>query len=66
MARSDEAAAFFHAVYTAIQEVPYGKVTTYGHIAMLIGTRRFSPLISSPNHLSWPSSLTVQPNVLAK
>ncbi|KAF3766587.1 hypothetical protein M406DRAFT_60892 [Cryphonectria parasitica EP155] len=38
MARSDEAAAFFHAVYTAIQEIPQGKVTTYGHIARLIGT----------------------------
>ncbi|TQS31360.1 hypothetical protein Golomagni_08362 [Golovinomyces magnicellulatus] len=38
MARTDEAAAFFHAVYTAIQEIPHGKVTTYGHIAMLIGT----------------------------
>lgn len=38
MARSDEAAAFFHAVYTAVQQIPYGKVTSYGHIAKLIGT----------------------------
>ncbi|CAM1510617.1 Fc.00g009520.m01.CDS01 [Cosmosporella sp. VM-42] len=38
MPRSDEAAAFFHAVYTAVQEIPHGKVTTYGHIAMLVGT----------------------------
>ncbi|KFA72000.1 hypothetical protein S40288_08077 [Stachybotrys chartarum IBT 40288] len=38
MARSDEAAAFFHGVYTAIQQIPHGKVTTYGHIAALIGT----------------------------
>ncbi|ROV97417.1 hypothetical protein VMCG_06935 [Cytospora schulzeri] len=39
MPRSDEAAAFFHAVYTAVQEIPHGKVTSYGHIAKLIGTR---------------------------
>ncbi|KAF5001800.1 hypothetical protein FGRMN_775 [Fusarium graminum] len=38
MPRSDEAEAFFHAVYSAVQEIPYGKVTTYGHIAMLVGT----------------------------
>ncbi|KAI1652362.1 DNA binding methylated-DNA--cysteine S-methyltransferase [Daldinia loculata] len=38
MARSEEAEAFFHVVYTAIQQIPYGKVTTYGHIAKLIGT----------------------------
>ncbi|KAH6950761.1 6-O-methylguanine DNA methyltransferase [Fusarium avenaceum] len=38
MPRSDEAQAFFHAVYSAVQEIPYGKVTTYGHIAMLVGT----------------------------
>ncbi|KAJ4321162.1 Alkyltransferase-like protein 1 [Fusarium piperis] len=38
MARSDEAAAFFHAVYSAVQEIPHGRVTTYGHIAMLVGT----------------------------
>ncbi|KAI0130763.1 DNA binding methylated-DNA--cysteine S-methyltransferase [Daldinia grandis] len=38
MARSEEAEAFFHVVYTAVQQIPYGKVTTYGHIANLIGT----------------------------
>ncbi|TAQ84703.1 hypothetical protein B7494_g6977 [Chlorociboria aeruginascens] len=38
MPRSDEAQAFYHAVYSAIQEIPYGKVTSYGHIALLIGT----------------------------
>ncbi|KUJ18184.1 DNA binding methylated-DNA--cysteine S-methyltransferase [Mollisia scopiformis] len=38
MPRTDEAEAFFHAAYTAIQEIPYGKVTSYGHIAKLIGT----------------------------
>ena len=39
MPRTDEAEAFFHAVYSAIQEIPHGKVTSYGHIARLIGTR---------------------------
>lgn len=39
MARSEEAEAFFFAVYQAIQEVPYGKVTSYAHIARLVGTR---------------------------
>ncbi|KAF4119581.1 methylated-DNA-protein-cysteine methyltransferase related protein, partial [Geosmithia morbida] len=38
MARSDEAEAFAYGVYSAIQEIPYGRVTTYGHIAALIGT----------------------------
>ncbi|RYP45808.1 hypothetical protein DL768_007894 [Monosporascus sp. mg162] len=38
MPRSDEAEAFFYAVYSAVREIPYGKVTTYGHIAKLVGT----------------------------
>jgi hypothetical protein len=41
MARSDEAQAFFHAVYSAAQQIPYGKVTTYAHLAYLVGTRMF-------------------------
>jgi methylated-DNA-protein-cysteine methyltransferase-like protein len=40
MPRSDEAEAFFHAVYAAVQEIPHGKVTSYGHIAKLVGTRK--------------------------
>ncbi|KAL2160751.1 hypothetical protein VTH06DRAFT_948 [Thermothelomyces fergusii] len=38
MPRSDEAQAFFHAVYSAVQEIPPGRVTSYGHIAKLVGT----------------------------
>ncbi|KAF7883677.1 uncharacterized protein EAF02_005597 [Botrytis sinoallii] len=38
MPRTDEATTFYHSVYSAIQEIPFGKVTTYGHIAWLIGT----------------------------
>ncbi|CAK4030553.1 MGMT family [Lecanosticta acicola] len=37
MPRSDEAASWYTMVYRAIQEVPYGKVTSYGHIAVLLG-----------------------------
>ncbi|TGZ80900.1 DNA binding methylated-DNA--cysteine S-methyltransferase [Ascodesmis nigricans] len=37
MPRSDEAQAFLYSVYLAVQEIPPGKVTTYGHIAKLIG-----------------------------
>lgn len=45
MPRSDEATAFFHAVYSAVCEIPYGKVTTYGHIVALVGTRAWSPFL---------------------
>lgn len=34
---SDETKAFHHAVYTAVSQIPHGKVTSYGHIAYLIG-----------------------------
>ena len=54
MARTDEAAAFYHAVYCAIQEIPRGRVTTYGHIAALIGTRAFKltpiPIVNTVSH----------------
>ena len=51
--QSEEAAAWFYLVYTAIQQIPYGKVTSYGHIAYLVGHRkslqpfRFIPLAFS-------------------
>ncbi|KAF2687156.1 DNA binding methylated-DNA--cysteine S-methyltransferase [Lentithecium fluviatile CBS 122367] len=34
--RSDEAWAWYSAVYEAVQEIPYGRVTSYGHIARLL------------------------------
>ncbi|SMY21004.1 unnamed protein product [Zymoseptoria tritici ST99CH_1A5] len=37
MPRTEEAAAWYSAVYRAVREVPHGKVTSYGHIAMLLG-----------------------------
>ena len=39
--RSDEAEWWFNAVYEAVQEIPYGHVTSYGHIARLLGKRKF-------------------------
>ncbi|KFY21809.1 hypothetical protein V493_07079 [Pseudogymnoascus sp. VKM F-4281 (FW-2241)] len=36
--RTPEAESFFYAVYAAIQEIPPGRVTSYAHIAKLIGT----------------------------
>ena len=50
MPRSDEAQAFFHAVYSAVQEIPPGKVTSYGHIAKLVGTRTSAPQYSYSYH----------------
>ena len=41
MARSDEAEWWFNAVYEAVQEIPQGRVTSYGHIALLLGHRKF-------------------------
>ncbi|KAJ5583204.1 Winged helix-turn-helix transcription repressor DNA-binding [Penicillium sp. DV-2018c] len=37
MPRSEEAEWWANAVYGAIQEIPPGKVTSYGHIARLLG-----------------------------
>ncbi|CAG8073970.1 unnamed protein product [Penicillium salamii] len=37
MPRSEEAEWWANAVYEAIQEIPPGKVTSYGHIARLLG-----------------------------
>lgn len=39
MPRSDEAEWWFNAVYEAVQEIPHGHVTSYGHIARLLGKR---------------------------
>lgn len=39
MTRSDEADWWFNAVYAAVQEIPPGRVTSYGHIATLLGKR---------------------------
>ncbi|CAZ80107.1 unnamed protein product [Tuber melanosporum] len=51
MPHSDEATAFFVAVYEAVQEIPYGKVTSYGHIAHLIGKRKLEQVGQALKHL---------------
>jgi methylated-DNA-protein-cysteine methyltransferase-like protein len=47
MPRSEEAEWWANAVYSAVQEIPAGKVTSYGHIALLLGERMvmFSSLL---------------------
>lgn len=37
MPESDASKAFHFAVYSAVADIPYGKVTSYGHIGYLIG-----------------------------
>ncbi len=46
MARSDEAEWWFNAVYEAVQQIPHGRVTSYGHIARLLGRREFQSQIN--------------------
>ncbi|KXT11122.1 hypothetical protein AC579_640 [Pseudocercospora musae] len=50
--RSDEAEAWYVAVYQAVQEVPYGHVTSYGHIATLLGYPRDVPEVSASSYRS--------------
>ena len=50
MPRSEEAEWWFNAVYKVVQEIPQGKVTSYGHIARLLG-RRESPIQDSNDTL---------------
>lgn len=42
MPQTEEAAAWFAAVYQAVQEIPPGHVTSYGHIATLLGYRKYT------------------------
>ena len=49
--RSDEAERWYSMVYMAVQEIPYGKVTTYGHIARLIGERKPILLVIRHGHV---------------
>ncbi|EMF11412.1 MGMT family protein [Sphaerulina musiva SO2202] len=37
MPRSEEAASWYTMVYRAVQQIPPGSVTSYGHIATLLG-----------------------------
>ncbi|KAF2167113.1 hypothetical protein M409DRAFT_66177 [Zasmidium cellare ATCC 36951] len=42
MPRSEEAASWYTMVYRAVREIPYGRVTSYGHIALLLGYREYN------------------------
>lgn len=54
--RSEEAAAWFAAVYQAVQEIPAGRVTSYGHIARLLGRPECPRQVGvSLKHLPSPS-----------
>lgn len=53
--RSEDVWAWYTAVYEAIQEIPYGRVTSYGHIARLVGKRTHASL---PSQNSGLDSLT--------
>ncbi|KAG4031976.1 hypothetical protein MFRU_008g03260 [Monilinia fructicola] len=67
MPPTNETTTFSNTVYRAVQEIPYGKVTTYGHIARLIGTpqrprqvgtclKHLPPTSPSPSPSASPSS----------
>ncbi|KAK9324065.1 Alkyltransferase [Lipomyces orientalis] len=45
--RTEEAEAFYIAVYETVQRIPLGRVTTYGHIALLIHAPQNSRQVGS-------------------
>lgn len=49
--RSEDVWAWYTAVYEAIQEIPYGRVTSYGHIARLVGKRTHASLLNQTSSL---------------
>lgn len=51
MARSDEAEWWYNAVYDAVQQIPRGKVSSYGHIAWLLGQREMNQLSFTSSYL---------------
>lgn len=48
MPRADETQWWYNAVYELVQRIPPGKVTTYGHVASLLGHREFVHQIMRP------------------
>ncbi|CAR65920.1 DEHA2G06204p [Debaryomyces hansenii CBS767] len=51
---TDESKVFYHSVYALIGKIPYGKVTSYGHIAYLLNRPQNSRLVgSSLKHLKF-------------
>jgi methylated-DNA-protein-cysteine methyltransferase-like protein len=44
-ARSQQQQDFFRRVYELVQQIPFGKVTTYGHIAAALGAKSSARLV---------------------
>ncbi|KAK7205487.1 hypothetical protein BZA70DRAFT_289410 [Myxozyma melibiosi] len=59
---TDEAEAFYIAVYETVQRIPPGRVTTYGHIARLIDAPQNSRQVGAALKYLRHASLTVQPD----
>lgn len=49
---------FFRRVYTIVAQIPYGKVTTYGHIAKALGLR------SSARMVGWAMNAAISEDFL--
>ena len=45
MSAKEEHTDFFNQVYSVVKQIPYGKVTTYGHIARLLGTAKSARMV---------------------
>lgn len=50
---------FFQKVYEIVRKIPYGKVTTYGHIAVVLGAK------SSARMVGWALNSTPTPDIPA-
>lgn len=59
MPRTDEAEHWFNAVYAAVREIPRGKVTSYGHIALLLGERPYCTLVHPIIYLYSQKSIAI-------
>ncbi|KAK6453938.1 uncharacterized protein RJT20DRAFT_131402 [Scheffersomyces xylosifermentans] len=47
MRLTDESKQFHHGVYAVVSQIPFGKVTSYGHIAYLLGKPQNSRQVGS-------------------
>lgn len=64
MPQSEEAAAWFQAVYETVQQIPHGKVTSYGHIALLLDHRKWGmDNVASALYCFANACASVQPSV---
>ena len=50
-------AALFAQVYNIVRQIPYGKVTTYGHIARLLDNPRLSRAVGYALHACTDSAI---------